>query len=287
MGKYKPKPLEAKTCLACDAIFEGTPAATRCPTCRGTGVMVPYEKQAKQVTQSGLKSATPRKPRVPVADLLKYEKTCQACTSVFHTHKSKAVRCNHCITSGRAIPKRTCLECRKPFNLLDDADVNCPSCAETLGIFQHERSPEQIAKELEEESLTIHQERLAEMLAWLTERERPPRGYPKMLKRDISQPLSILWVGLCAADGAASSFMFTTNVHGLSEEDKVTLLTSFYRLRCKGFHPAGIAKLCPKALLKQAAQKAIADLPEVTGYPDDVTDLAEWDRNARAASLGL
>ena len=287
MGKYKPKPLETKTCLACDVTFEGTPSATRCPTCRTNGVMVPHDKQVQQVGMAK-KSGNTRKPRVKTADLLKHEKTCQACTQTFFTHRLKAARCGDCISTGRAIPKRTCLECRKPFNLLNDEDVNCKPCAELHDIEQHELTPEQIAKQLEEDNLTIHQEKLAAMLAWLDAREKVPKGYPKMRKADISRPLSILWLEVCAADGAAASLMYATQAQGLTEADKVTLLTSFFRFRAKGYHPAAISKLCPKAILKKAAQAAIVDLPEVTeSDPEVVNDLAEWGRIAEAASLGL
>ena len=125
-------------------------------------------------------------------------------------------------------------------------------------------------------------------MEFLDAREKVPKGYPKMLKRDISRPLSILWLEVCAADGAAASLMYATQAQGLTEADKVTLLTSFFRFRAKGYHPAAISKLCPKAILKKAAQAAIVDLPEVTeSDPEVVNDLAEWGRIAEAASLGL
>jgi hypothetical protein len=73
--------------------------------------------------------------------------------------------------------------------------------------------------------------------------------------------------------------------HGLTEEKKVILLTSYYRLRSKGYHPSAIAKLCPKALLKGAAQDALGDLPKVT--EPSPTDYHAWGQIAARATLGL
>jgi hypothetical protein len=107
-----------------------------------------------------------------------------------------------------------------------------------------------------------------------------------MLKRDQNRPLSILWVELCATDGAASTLLATAQAdHGLTEDQKVTLLTSYYRLRCRGYHPSALAKLCPKALLKEAAQDALGDLPEVT--EPSPTDIHAWGEVAARATLGL
>ena len=109
-----------------------------------------------------------------------------------------------------------------------------------------------------------------------------------MRQTEMKRPLSVLWLEICAADGAAASLMYATQAHGLTEDEKVTLLTSFFRFRAKGYHPAAVSKLCPKALLKQAAQDAISDLPEVTeSDPAVVNDLTTWGRVAQAAALGL
>lgn len=285
---YKPKPLVPKICLACGSQFQGTPAATRCPTCRTNGVKVPAARRSanKQAGQAGAKDKRKRTPKAPPKDAPSYEKVCQACHDEFTTHKPKAARCPSCIAEDRKVKKRKCLECSKPFPLFDDTHVNCKSCADFLDLDQADMTPEQAAKLAHEEHLKRHKERLQQQNEWLDARERKPKGYTAMLKRDQSQPLSILWVELCAADGAASTLMATAQAdHGLTEDQKVTLLTSFYRLRCKGYHPSAISKLCPKALLKDAAQNALTDLPEVT--EPSPTDIHAWGQIAARATLGL
>jgi len=157
-----------------------------------------------------------------------------------------------------------------------------------LGVFQYEMTPEQAAKALEQENLDRHQETLKRQTKWLNQRERPPTGYKTMNKENSSTPLSTLWVQLCAADGAAASLMYTTTLSNLNEDIKVTLLTTFYRLRAKGYHPSAISKLCPESILKQATQEALTELPKVTErLPEDELDVYEWDRVATAATLGL
>ena len=270
-------PRAQRTCLCCGLTFEGTPKATRCKPCRTTGHKVPAKVRAKHDTD-----------RIERPDLPQYDKTCVACGSGFHTHKTRAVRCTPCIDANRKVPKRTCLECKKPFTVIDDADINCGPCADMLGIFQYEMSTEQAAKALEQENLERHQETLKKQTKWLNQRERPPTGYPTMNKANSSTTLATLWVQLCAADGAASSLMYTTTTSNLNEDTKVTLLTTFFRLRAKGYHPSAISKLCPESILKQATQEALTDLPKVTeSAPEDELDVYEWDRVATAATLGL
>ena len=220
---------------------------------------------------------TPRGPRI-----------CLCCAVTFEG-TPKATRCQPCRTAGIKVPskpRRTCLECKKLFVLEQDDHVNCPSCAAMLGVFQHETTPEQQAAMVEAENIQRHLERLEAQNSWLDAREKPPKGYPKMNQRTSTTPIGILWVQLCAADGAASSIMHAAHSDvPLSEEDKVTLMTSFYRFRAKGYHPSALAKLCPKALLEQAAQDALQDLPKVTA-PEPYT-MQGWGDIAARASLGL
>lgn len=268
-------PRAQRTCLCCGLTFEGTPKATRCKPCRTAGHKVPAKVRAKHVTE-----------RIERPDLTQHDKTCAACGSEFSTHKARSVRCTPCIDQDRKVPKRTCLECKKPFPLIDDADINCGPCADMLGVFQYEMTPEQAAKALEQENLDRHQETLKRQTKWLNQREKPPTGYKIMNKENSSTTLATLWVHLCAADGAASSLMYTTST--LNEDTKITLLTTFYRLRAKGYHPSAISKLCPESILKQATQDALKELPKVTeSAPEDELDVYEWDRVATAATLGL
>ena len=285
---YKPKPLVPKICLACGSSFQGTPAAIRCPTCRTNGVKVPAARRSanKHAGQAETNSKRQRPRKAPPVGAPQYDKTCQVCSTAFTTHKAKAARCPSCIAENRPVKKRKCLECSKPFPLIDEDHLNCKSCADFLDIDQADMTPEQAARLAHEDHLKRHRERLQQQNEWLTARERKPKGYAAMLKRDQNRPLSILWVELCAADGAAATLMATAQAdHGLTEERKVTLLTSYYRLRCKGYHPSAISKLCPRALLKGSAQDALGDLPEVT--EQSPTDTHAWGEVAARATLGL
>lgn len=271
----KPRPKEQRTCLACDAKFLGTPKATRCDTCRTTGVKVPSEIQQKRhICRTS-----------PHDNLPKHDKECMACGCEFTTNKSRASRCNDCLSANRKVAKRKCLECRAQFPLLDEAHVNCKTCSEMLWVTQFEMTPEQQAKALEAEYLSRHQERLAHQQAWLDRRSKAPKGYPKMTQRTSKTTLGVLWLQLCAADGASASIMYAARSNDLNENQKVCLLTTFYRLRAKGYHPSAISKLCPKAILKDATQIAVTDLPKVTEA--DPTTITDWGRIAQAASLGL
>ena len=106
-----------------------------------------------------------------------------------------------------------------------------------------------------------------------------------MTERTSQTTLGTLWVQLCAADGAAASIMYAAEPRSLTEDNKLKLLTSFYRLRCKGYHPAALAKLCPKALLMRDTQEAITELPEVTEPSPE--DIHEWGQVAARTRLGL
>lgn len=225
------------------------------------------------------------------------QRTCLCCEVTFEG-TPKATRCPPCRQAGIKVPakvrakrdnrkpRRTCLECRKQFSIEEDDHVNCPACAAMLGVFQYEMTPAQQAALLEVENLQKHLERLAAQNSWLDAREKAPRKYPRMTQRTSTTPLAILWLQLCAADGAASSIMYAAHSDvRLSEQDKVTLMTSFFRLRAKGHHPSALARLCPQALLKEAAQDAISDLPKVTA-PEPYTTQG-WGKTAARASLGL
>ena len=295
-GKYRPVPVVTHECLACSFEFQGTPKATRCTTCRASGRKVPKDKQAHQFTQS-----TYRKAPIVRLDLLQHDKACGACGQDFQTHKPKAARCNDCIVAGNPTRTRSCLECKQKFTLTDDLHVNCQACAAMLEIEQDELTPAQQAAEIEAAHQSNHQDQLKRQTAWLDAREKAPKGYPKLNHRTYKITLGVLWLQICAADGQAASIMFAAKPCTLDEDEKVMLLTTFYRLRAKGFHPSAIAKLCPKAILKDEAQSALNNLPKVEEQhrakinqtPDqtrqtiNASNIEGWGRVASAVNLGL
>jgi hypothetical protein len=175
-----------------------------------------------------------------------------------------------------------------------------------LDRFEPNRSldPEEIAREREEKRRKRVKDRLERQAAWLTTRAAKPKGRPGMTAAAAKTPLGQLWLGLCAADGAASSILYAGHTTGLSGAGTLALLTAYFRLRRLGHHPSTLAKLCPAALLREETQAAIEGLPEVTesepeddpdpygGFSSDqIEDLLQYhhdqDRRADAIALGL
>ena len=109
-------------------------------------------------------SATPQRPRKLVA------RRCGACHEDFDTTRQKATRCPQCISEGLRVRYRNCFECKTAFVLFDEAHMNCPACAEALGIDQDELTPEQLEMHKEAERLSKFKEVHDRQLEWLTQR---------------------------------------------------------------------------------------------------------------------
>ena len=107
-----------------------------------------------------------------------------------------------------------------------------------------------------------------------------------MSKKTTKLPIGVLWLSMCHADGAAHSVTHAATTD-LSEEDKLALLISFFRLRSQGYHPSQLAMLCPVALLEAETQDAISDLPKVEEADPELTWSEEQDLEAEAILLGL
>lgn len=227
--------------------------------------------------------ATKKAPRVP--------RQCLCCGAEF-LGTPKATRCGPCKVAGRKVPTKTqaarakrrkCRSCQitKPVEEFEGHEYWCSPCQEEHKLASLD--PETEAREIAEAKRLRLKKRLHDQVKRLDERTKAPRGYPRMSSRTARTPIGLLWLQLCAADGAAGSVMYTSNTD-LTEEDKLMLMTSFYRLRAKNYRPDQIAKLDPKALMKAEAQEAIADLPQVEEEATQVTDEfdpIEGDENLR------
>ncbi len=266
-------PRVERTCLICNDTFEGTPKATRCKPCREAGLKVPSHLQV----QRGANPKPPPKRKPPKAPKPPKPRK---------TSKPKAP----------GVPKqRACLECGAKFSPVTPDDRFCPSCTGLLKLdpptltgrltrFDYDKLGEEDKRGFVVDQLTNLERVVVHQINFDPTSDPTPEGYQRMTQRMSETPLGILWVQLCAADGAASSIISVTETpRNLTDEGKVTLLTTFYRLRAKGFHPAVIAKLCPVAILKEAGQEAIIDLPTVT-EPHNQT---EWDQIVARSQLGL
>jgi len=233
------------------------------------------------------------------------ERLCLVCDATFEG-TPKATRCKSCKDAGRKVPSniqreryansgssngvpknRACIECGDQFSPLSLDHRFCPSCTDMLGLEADSvKTPEKPTDEDGEfKYLSRFEQDLIAQQAYLDAREKPPKDYPNMTQRTATTPLGILWVQLCSADGAASSIMYAAEPRDLTEDNKVKLLTTFFRLRAKGYHPSAIAKLCPRSILKDEPQAALKDLPPVT--EQEPQDIHEWDQIAARANLGL
>jgi hypothetical protein len=116
------KPPVERTCLVCDAMFMGTPAATRCDPCKSAGHKVPH---AKQATRAG------KKPRRRRADPDKplHTLVCHACGEEHETTRAKAKRCDPCIEAGRRVQTTTCILCDEKFPTIgNEGERVCSEC---------------------------------------------------------------------------------------------------------------------------------------------------------------
>ena len=265
----KAQPRGERTCLACEAVFMGTPKATRCDTCRAEGRKVPRDVQRSR-SKAPLKPAKPPKPPKPAP--VQYDKTCLTCGDQFTTRRAKAVRCPPCASADMPVRVRRCCECGSSYNLAHDdhSSIRCEPCAELLGFDQIQPNPEQLEAERQEQRRERRKGLLARQAAWLDEREaRTPKG-KRMTTAVRSKPIGSLWMQVCAHDGAAHSLTYAGATADLTEHEKLALLTSYVKLRLKGYRSEQIERLCPVALLQEDTQGALSDLPEVTeSDPED------------------
>ena len=246
MPRADPNGRYDKVCKVCSTEFTThKPKAVRCPVCITEGRHSPPPKTRA------------KKPKpAPVL----HSKTCMACGSEFTTHKAKAVRCPSCIFSNTPVRQRKCTECGSGFNLAHDdhSSIRCEPCAAFLGLDQIELSPVQLEAERQEQRRERRRDLLARQAAWLDEREkRTPKG-TRMTNAVRSKPIGQLWLQVCAHDGAAHALTYAGATADLTEHEKVALLTSYVKLRLKGYRSEQIERLCPEALLQEGTQDALS-----------------------------
>lgn len=201
------------------------------------------------------------------------ERTCLVCESLFEG-TPKSIRCSSCKDAGLRVPFRKQSQRRKELAVLNAEHA---VLAGELAAMAFERTAEELAIEREERRKAELEKRLEAQAAYLDARSRIPKGYRKM-RIEQKLPLNLLWLQLCAADGAASSLIYGGARVDLSEDEKVVLLTSYLRLRCKGYHTDAIAKVCPRSLLQNA--DAPEDLPEVTEAFEGDAPFTPFERDA-------
>jgi hypothetical protein len=115
-------------------------------------------------------------------------------------------------------------------------------------------------------------EAVANQLAELDRLSTKPKGYPEMTKKTAASAIGVLWLNLCATDGATSVLL---NDQYVDDDTKGRLLITYLRLVLKGHTPEAVSKVDPVALMDRDAaevDRAISELPKVD--PEDEDDPA-------------
>jgi hypothetical protein len=77
-------------------------------------------------------------------------------------------------------------------------------------------------------------EAVANQLAELDRLSTKPKGYPEMTKKTAASAIGVLWLNLCATDGATSVLL---NDRYVDDDTKGRLLITYLRLVLKGHTP--------------------------------------------------
>ena len=90
-----------------------------------------------------------------------------------------------------------------------------------------------------------------------------------MTKKTAASAIGVLWLNLCATDGATSVLL---NDRDVDDDTKGRLLITYLRLVLKGHTPEALSKVDPVALMDRDADevdRAIYELPKVDPEEDD------------------
>lgn len=260
-----------RTCLVCDAQFDGTPASTRCPKCKQEGLRVPPEKQAEQASK---RRATPAAP-----DAVTYERTCFACGQEHITTRPKARRCPSCIEANRKAKSRTCIGCSAEYPAIDTDQNFCPRCIADGMNFEFTEEDEREQRIARRKARVGR--RIKGLMDFVERRNRKPKDFPKMTKTTAGSPVGLAWLRLCEFDGALHA------LQDLRFEEKGRLYRTYADLRLRGFNPNAISQIDPIKLMARdeaEVEQDIESLPEVEEHEDLLTfdPLEDLDAEMRA-----
>jgi hypothetical protein len=201
-----------------------------------------------------------------------YTRTCLACGDDHETTRPKATRCKPCVDQGNKAKAVTCPGCDTKFPKIDD-DQFCRSCrALPSGQITEMILELDLAKEAEDRKLRDAKRRrdaVAQQLAELERLGNRPKGYPEMTKKTAESAIGVLWLNLCATEGATHVLL---NDRDVDDDTKGRLMTTYLRLVLKGFTSEAVAKVDPVALMGRdmaEVDKAISELPKVDPEEDD------------------
>jgi len=207
----------------------------------------------------------------------RYNLTCLACGGDHETNRPKATRCQPCIDQGNKAQPVTCPSCDQKFPK-SDREQFCRSCRndpDAVASSMTSILPRDLERGREDRKMSRAEARREAALNQLAELDRfsaKPKGYPEMTKKTAASAIGVLWLNLCATDGATSVLL---NDRDVDDDTKGRLLITYLRLVLKGHTPEALSKVDPVALMDRDADevdRAIYELPKVDPDEEDEDD---------------
>jgi len=208
-----------------------------------------------------------------------YNRTCLACGDDHETTRPKATRCKPCVEQGHKAQPVTCPSCDQKFPK-SDREQFCRSCRndpDAVASSMASILQQDLEREREDRKMSraeARREAVANQLAELDRLSTKPKGYPEMTKKTAASAIGVLWLNLCATDGATSVLL---NDQYVDDDTKGRLLITYLRLVLKGYTPEAVSKVDPVALMDRDADevdRAIFELPKVDPDEEDEDDPA-------------
>jgi len=203
-----------------------------------------------------------------------YNRTCLACGGDHETTRPNATRCKPCIEQGHKAYAVTCPSCGQKFPKSDQEQF-CRSCRNDPAAVASSMASilqQDLEREREDRKMSraeARREAVANQLAELDRLSTKPKGYPEMTKKTAASAIGVLWLNLCATDGATSVLL---NDRYVDDDTKGRLLITYLRLVLKGHTPEAVSKVDPVALMDRDADevdRAISELPKVDDEDED------------------
>lgn len=211
--------------------------------------------------------------------------TCMACGEEHETRRHGATACRSCLDAGRRPNTRKCRSCRQKYPSAHGG-IFCKTCEPDrsdieLGVTYQKALEDERQKALEDKLLEQDKEErhlrrvqkrremVAQQLEILEKLGKKPKGLPEMTKDIAAGTIAVLWLQLCGSDGSVNPLLRDQVVE---DETKQRMLTTYLRLRLKGYTGDALSKVDPVALMAKDAEdidKALTELPKVEDDDDD------------------
>ena len=203
-----------------------------------------------------------------------YTRTCLACGDDHETTRPKATRCKPCVDQGNKAKAVTCPSCDQKFPK-SDREQFCRSCRndpDAVASSMTSILQQDLERDREDRKMSraeARREAVANQLAELDRLSAKPKGYPEMTKKTAASAIGVLWLNLCATEGATHVLL---NDRDVDDDTKGRLMTTYLRLVLKGHTPEALSKVDPAALMERDADevdRAIYELPKVDDEDED------------------